>query len=118
MVKGIEMKIAIVGSREYKDLPKVVSYVIALPPDTIIVSGGARGVDQAAEHAAGCAGLQKIIYPADWSKYGKKAGYLRNIDIVNAADKLVAFWDGKSKGTQHSINLAKAKGIPVEVYGD
>jgi hypothetical protein len=110
------LRIAIVGSREYKDLPKVVSYVVALPPDTIVVSGGARGVDQAAEHAAHTHGLDCIICLADWELHGKKAGYLRNIDIVNNADKLVAFWDGKSKGTQHSINLAKSKGIPVEIY--
>jgi hypothetical protein len=47
---------------------------------------------------------------AEWNKFGKSAGYRRNVTIVEHSDIIVAFWDGKSKGTQHTINIAKEKG--------
>lgn len=110
------MNIAIVGSRGYVHLNKVATYVAALPPETCIVSGGAAGVDLAAEQAARSRGLSVQLFLPDWKQYGKKAGPIRNQQIVDQAEKLVAFWDGTSKGTQHSINLARKKGIPVEIY--
>jgi hypothetical protein len=55
-------------------------------------------------------------YPALWDVYGKSAGYRRNADIVKAADRIVAFWDGKSSGTKHTIKLAKQAGKPVEIH--
>lgn len=111
----MERKVAIVGSRNFRPLDKVREYVRLLPSYTTIVSGGARGVDSAAEMEARVQGMEVIVFLPDWNKHGKKAGFLRNIDIVNAADRVVAFWDGESKGTQHSINLAKKAGKPVEV---
>ena len=62
--------------------------------------------------------LWKKIFPAEWDKYGKSAGYHRNKDIVNYVDIIMVFWDGKSKGTQHTINLATEQGKPVFVYTD
>lgn len=109
------VKIAIVGSRTYADLDAVRSYVSELPADTIIVSGGASGVDLVAEDAAHAKGLQTVIFPAQWQSYGKRAGMVRNAQIVAEADQLVAFWDGVSKGTKNSIDLARKKGIPVRV---
>lgn len=49
-------------------------------------------------------------HPADWDRYGKSAGYIRNKEMAEEADALMAFWDGKSRGTMHMINLAKEKG--------
>lgn len=109
------MKIAIVGSRDFKDKAKVVEYVTSLDKDDWIISGGARGVDRWAEETAKLLNMRFTIYHADWDTYGKRAGFLRNIDIVKQCDRLVAFWDGKSKGTEHSINLAKTAGKPVEI---
>ncbi len=109
------MKIAIVGSRDFKPLDRVRDYVKALPAGSIVISGGARGVDSAAEEAAKEAHLTTFIFPADWNQFGKRAGYLRNIDIVNAADKVVAFWDRTSRGTKHSMDLAVKAGKPLEV---
>ncbi len=109
------MKIAIVGSRDFRNFDMVNTYVNSLPDDTVIVSGGARGVDTCAEIAAKKRGLRTIIHPADWNKHGKKAGFLRNSDIVNDADKVVAFWDGKSRGTKHSIDLANIRGKQLEI---
>ena len=110
------MKIAIVGSRGYPRLNEVAEYVKALPPDAVIVSGGANGVDQMAELTAKDRGLRTEIYYPDWKRHGKSAGFIRNEDIVKAADCVVAFWDGKSKGTAHSMKLAGKYGKPLEVY--
>lgn len=99
------MKLAIVGSREWGHPEMVRSFIQALPKDTIVISGHARGVDRYAETFAREAGLEVISFPADWS-LGPKAGLLRNTQIVNTCDKLVAFWDGKSKGTKDSIRKA------------
>ena len=111
------MKIGIVGSREFPDMNMVKEFVRSLPPGTTVVSGGARGVDQIAEMEAKACGLATIIFPAYWQRDGKAAGFIRNKLIVEAADRVVAFWDESSRGTLHSINLAKAAGKPVEVRG-
>lgn len=109
------MRIAIVGSRDYANLAAVRRYVLSLPKDTIIISGGARGVDREAELAAYEAGLQVEIFFADWKTHGKDAGFIRNHEIVKSADRIVAFWDGRSRGTAHTIGLAKIASKPFEV---
>jgi hypothetical protein len=109
------MKIAIVGSRDYHDPSAVQACVSSLPPDTIVVSGGARGVDSWAERAARARGLAVEIHPANWDAYGKRAGFVRNYEIIKSADRVVAFWDGRSKGTAHSIRVARELGKELEI---
>jgi hypothetical protein len=53
----------------------------------------------------------------DWNRYGKRAGAMRNAEIVNRADEVVAFWNGKSRGTQITIRMALEAGRPVRVFG-
>lgn len=109
------MKIAIVGSREYGDMPAVRAYVRSLPKGTVVVSGGASGVDTwAAEEAILC-GLTVNTHSALWHKHGKSAGFIRNQQIVEEADEVAAFWNGKSKGTKHSMDLATKAGKPLHV---
>jgi YspA, cpYpsA-related SLOG family len=110
------MKVAIVGSRYFVDLEMVRKYVRSLPAETIVVSGGAMGVDRAAEFEAAKLGLTVISHKADWATDGRAAGMIRNHHIVADADRLVAFWDGSSHGTKNSIDRARSKGIPVEVF--
>lgn len=100
------MKLAIIGSRNWHSPEMVQSYIQTLPKDTVIISGHAQGVDRMAETFAREAGLEVISLPADWTTYGNKAGVVRNSKIVNFCDKLVAFWDGVSKGTKDSIKKA------------
>lgn len=107
------MKVAIVGSRTYQPLERVRQYVRALPADTIIISGGARGVDQAAEQEARKRGLEVQIFLPDWDAYGKAAGPMRNRRIVDACDLVVAFWDQKSSGTRNTIEQARSQGKTV-----
>ena len=84
------MNVAIVGSRDYPHPEHIWSYVATLPADTVVVSGGARGVDSWAAAAATHHGLQVRVYPADWNRYGKSAGYRRNASIISGADR--ALW--------------------------
>jgi predicted Rossmann fold nucleotide-binding protein DprA/Smf involved in DNA uptake len=82
------------------------------------VSGGAKGVDTWAESEARRLGMSTMIFPAKWHLLGKMAGYARNRDIVDAADEVVAFWDGRSRGTAHTAEIAERAGKPVRVYVD
>lgn len=104
------MHVAIVGSREFPEPEKVRDYVNSLDVGTVVVSGGASGVDSWAEEAARARGLEVMIFPADWRTYGKRAGMIRNQQIVLAADIVVAFHDGVSKGTAHTIKMARKMG--------
>jgi predicted Rossmann fold nucleotide-binding protein DprA/Smf involved in DNA uptake len=111
-------RVAIVGSRGYPDEGKedVFSYVHELPSNSVVVSGGAEGPDTWAERAAKRRGLLVVVYRADWSLYGKAAGFIRNGQIVANCDRVVAFWDGHSRGTKNTIDIANRQGKPVEVY--
>lgn len=108
----------------------VVGYICLLPPDTIIVSGAGDekrkrvprekwGVDEHAEQAAIECGLVVVSYPAKWKRpdgtVDKGAGFKRNQLIVDQADRVVAFWDGKSRGTKDTIDKARKAGKPVEI---
>jgi hypothetical protein len=81
----------------------------------VVMSGTARGADRLGEQYARSRGYQIHHWPADWDKYGKSAGYRRNEDMAGFAHALIACWDGASKGTNHMINLAKTKGLQVEI---
>lgn len=96
---------------------RVRNRISLLGPDTEIMAGDARGVDEWALMSARLYGLTAHPpYRADWEKHGKKAGILRNLEMLNAQPDLVlAFWDGKSKGTKHTVDEAGRRGIPVEV---
>lgn len=110
------MKVAIVGSRDYPARRDVEAYVAALPANTVVVSGGARGVDTWAADAAIQRELTVVIIRADWERHGKAAGYLRNALVVEEADQVVAFWDGTSRGTKHTIELARESGKLAHIY--
>ena len=80
-----------------------------------IVSGGARGADKLGEVFAIYHNLEIKLFPANWDELGKSAGYIRNSEMADYAHALVAFWDKKSKGTKHMIDLATKKGLKVRV---
>ena len=110
------MKIAVIGGRDFDDyelMKKVLDEKLA--EIEIIVSGGAKGADSLAERYALEKKIDIIVFEADWKKHGRAAGPIRNKKIITEADLVVAFWDGKSKGTKSSINLAKKAGVDVEV---
>lgn len=108
------MKLAVIGSRGFLDYDLLVivldEYYHIFNGDLEIVSGGAQGADRLAEVYAMESQLPTKIFRAEWGKYGKSAGYRRNVDIIDYADEIVVFWDGVSNGTKHSINIARKQG--------
>jgi hypothetical protein len=110
------MILAIVGSRTCSNYERVKRIVDSVhTPITGIVSGGARGADTLAEAYAIERDIPIEIIRPDWDRYGKSAGIRRNADIVERADAMIAFWDGRSRGTANSIERAKRKGIPIHI---
>ncbi len=110
------MIILISGSREYPDLEFVKKFVDGLPNDTILLNGKARGVDNAARNEALFNNLIVQDYPADWNKYGKAAGFIRNHIMVDLAEYVICFWDGESHGTQDVIDYTLQLEKPLTVY--
>lgn len=115
------MIVGIVGSRDftnYRALEKFILSHLSLSQITGVVSGGARGADTLAEQFADRHNLPVKVYPADWKKFGKAAGIIRNDDIVKDSDVLFAFPLKGSVGTFDSIRKAYKKKIKVYVYTD
>lgn len=83
--------------------------------DIIIISGGARGADFYGEKYAQEEGFSLEVFPANWNKFGKSAGFIRNEQMAEVADALIAFWDGKSNGTKHMIEIMEDKKLLVRV---
>lgn len=81
----------------------------------IIISGGARGADTFGEKYAQDEGFSLEVFPANWNKFGKSAGFIRNEQMAEIADALIAFWDGKSHGTKHMIEIMENKKLLVRV---
>jgi hypothetical protein len=89
----------------------------ALESNSFLVTGGASGPDKFAENfwRVNQAGFQ--IFLADWERYGKQAGMLRNNEMIKSGiDQVYAFWDGQSKGTKNSIDLGKSYGAEVIIH--
>ena len=112
------MKVIIAGGRTFNDYDLLCQNcykAFSLQTEIEIVSGTANGADKLGEKYANEKGYQIKKFPADWDKYGKSAGYKRNEEMAKYADSLIAFWDGKSKGTKHMIDLAKRYSLKVKV---
>lgn len=114
-------RIIIAGGRDFDDYERVrqAARGIVQSGDTIL-SGGARGADSLGEKFAerNRLGLEK--HPADWERHGKGAGFLRNHQMSLCADALIAFWDGRSRGTKNMIEQAHKARLETHVfyYGD
>ena len=114
-------KIIIAGGRDFMDynlLKEKVNKILQEKKVThkiVIISGCARGADTLGLRYASENTFDVEEYPANWDKYGKKAGYMRNVEMAKNADALIAFWDGKSKGTKHMIDIATERNLPIRV---
>lgn len=110
------MRVVVTGSRRWKDREKIFQRLSDLSPETTITHGGARGADLLVDSVARGMGHHVQVYLAEWKKFGISAGFLRNIKMLETKPDLVlAFWDGASPGTAHTIRQAKQRGIPVEI---
>lgn len=119
-----DLRIVIAGSRNFNEAlylelmkPKLQKFIKDIKEEynPIIISGCAAGADIYGERF----GLEHMIpierYPAEWDKYGRGAGYIRNKQMAEISDVVLVFWDGKSKGSKHMINLAKEMKKPFKV---
>jgi hypothetical protein len=107
------MKVAVIGSRglAVDDLARY------LPSDTKeIVSGGARGVDTSVRDYALAHSIKLMEFLPEYNKFGRSAPLKRNITIISYADLVLAFWDGKSRGTKFVIDRCKEMGVTVRVF--
>lgn len=110
-------KVIVAGSRDFNDYGLLCRTLNELfgSFNIEIVSGCARGADKLGEQYADDHWIPKKLFPANWGKYGKSAGYRRNEQMAQYADILVAFWDYSSPGTRHMINLARQYNLEVHV---
>jgi len=119
--KEIEIKekttinIGVVGSRGF-DQEEMLNYQLSKissdykKEELVIVSGGAKGADKLGEEWAMSNDIKTNIFIPDWDKYGKRAGFIRNADIVSNSDLVISFWDGKSNGTKNSQDTTIKQG--------
>ncbi len=107
------MKVAIIGSRNLINV-EISKYI----PENVteIISGGAIGIDTLAEEVADKRRISKSIIRPEYNKYGEKAPLIRNKEIVKRAELVIAFWDGKSRGTKFTIAYAKKLNKEVKIY--
>lgn len=114
-------KVIIAGGRDFSDyslLKARVDAALRTKSQThkiVIISGKARGADSLGERYAAERGYEISAHPADWEQYGKAAGYRRNAEMAQEGDALIAFWDGKSRGTKHMIDLAEKHGCLIRI---
>lgn len=111
------MKVLVCGSRDWPDPDMIRARLNLFPFRCEIIHGGARGADHWAGVFANALGHEERVFPADWRGKGKRAGYLRNLAMLDQQPDLVlAFQRNGSRGTQHTIDEARRRGIPVEVF--
>ncbi len=107
--------IAIVGSLTFPDHEIIRAFVRALPPETVLLSGASHGVDWIANAEARQRGLAVQAYLADWARNGASAETRRNQEMIAAADRHVAFWDGSRDLASAAIAFARRAGTPVQI---
>ncbi len=122
------IRLAIVGGRDFADYRRLEQLMfdhfydwdeLADPSNQWrvgeVISGGANGADSCASRWAKEHGVKLTEFLPDWDRFGKRAGFLRNEDIIAASDQVVALWNGESKGTQNSISIAKRLKKPTMI---
>lgn len=127
----MELRIIVAGSRQYNNYEEAERKIFEFFrvfnecnkgksfSGIKFISGTARGADSLGERFAEENGYELVRFPADWDKFGKRAGVLRNAEMAKYASVdghkgvLIVFWDGKSRGTEHMINIAKRYGLEI-----
>lgn len=112
-------RLIIAGGRDfdnYEALKKSVDYLLSHVNDEIVVvCGMAKGADTLGERYAKEHNYKVLYFPADWDRLGRRAGIVRNEEMAQNADALIAFWDGKSRGTKNMIETAQKYKLDVRV---
>ncbi len=115
------IKVIIAGSRSFGDYNRLCDTCDSIlgrlsgEYKIVVLSGGAKGSDTMGEQYAKERGYIVKRFPPDWNQYGKAAGPIRNKDMADNADILIAFWDGKSLGTKSMMDIAKKKKLQIHI---
>jgi hypothetical protein len=112
------LRLIIAGGRDFNNFESLVErcdFFLQNHKEVIVISGRAKGADLLGEKYAKLRGFDVEVFEADWDQFGKAAGPVRNRDMAKRADALIAFWDGKSRGTKHMIETAKDLGLKVRI---
>ena len=120
------MKVIVAGGRDFNDEDFMIESINSLidtgviPEPFTLICGMARGADLLAHSILSDNNFPIEEYPADWNKYGKRAGFIRNEQMGDIADAAIIFWDEVSRGTRHMKEYMQILGKPVYVfyYGD
>jgi len=116
-----EFKLIVAGGRDFDDVYKLNNVLFAMADNEFkdygvsIVSGMASGADRLAFLFAKANNVKCYEMPANWDKFGKRAGFMRNEEMAEVSDGLLAFWDGQSKGTAHMIQYMNKLKKPVHI---
>jgi hypothetical protein len=114
------MKVIVAGGRDFKDKATLRAELNSLCKDVSredmeIVCGMAKGADLLGYEVANDVGVKVVEFPANWGEHGKSAGPIRNKEMADYGDTLLAFWDGRSRGTKNMIDTATKQGLLVKV---
>lgn len=110
------MKTIVAGSRGWDNSSYIFDILDLHNEITEIVCGESQGPDSYGRIWGENRSIPISSFPAKWDKYGKSAGILRNIDMGDHADQLIAFWNGKSRGTKHMIDYMNKLNKKVTIY--
>lgn len=114
-------RVVVSGCREYNNYVEAKTYIeeclneFDIKEKIVFVVGGCKGADKLAEISAQENGIDIEIHPAQWEKFGRKAGPLRNKQMVEKSDYVICFWDGNSRGTKSTINYARQHNKPLKI---
>ena len=114
-------RVIIAGCRDYNNYIEAKEFIdfciseLRKTNEIVIVSGGASGADAIGERYAQENGFKVEKYPADWEKYGRAAGPIRNRQMAEITDYVICFWDNKSRGTKSMIEYSKKQNKPIKV---
>ncbi len=118
----MKTRVIVCGGTEFRDRERcfgVLDRLLAGRGEVEIVSGHARGADLLGEEYAKLHGLALRVFPAEWARYGKAAGPIRNGQMIEYArgeqPLVIAFWDGQSRGTANTLARAREAGIETHV---
>ena len=119
---SVKTRVIVCGSRNFTDKEicfKALDQLLGENPNVEIVSGHAKGADQFGEEYAALHGIPTKVFLSDWKRYGRGAGLIRNQEMLayskEESSLVVAFWDGKSKGSKNMIETASAEGVKVYI---
>lgn len=115
-----DYKVIVAGTRTFKNYALLENRLVHFlsgrkPSEVIIISGGAKGADRLGEKFAKEKHCNLKVFPADWITFGNSAGYRRNAEMSKVANACVVFWDGRSKGTKHMIDIAEKEGLDIVI---